>query len=117
MNKRHFGREPALAGWFGYIKEKQFDMSLRFEHSKNAGGWQISSPAILSAAPLEGSLKILMEVGIDAIRAKSLKMTSYLTSLVDKSSPSALSTSQSERQERKHGEEAMSPLNTRKRYA
>lgn len=83
VNKRHFGREPALAGWFGYVKERQFDMSLRFEHSKNAGGWQISSPAILSGAPLEGSLKILLEVGIEAIRYKSLKMTSYLTSLVD----------------------------------
>jgi len=58
-------------------------MSLRFEHSENAGGWQISSPTILSAAPLEGSLKILLEAGIDAIRTKSLKMTSYLTSLVD----------------------------------
>ena len=83
VNKRHFASEPALAGWFGYVKEKQFDMSLKFEHSENAGGWQISSPAILSAAPLEGSLKILTEAGIDAIRAKSLKMTSYLTSLVD----------------------------------
>jgi kynureninase len=83
INKRHFGREPALAGWFGYVKEKQFDMSLKFEHSENAGGWQISSPAILSAAPLEGSLRISLEAGIDAIRAKSLKMTSYLMSLVD----------------------------------
>jgi kynureninase len=83
VNKKHFGREPALAGWFGNVKEKQFDMSLRFEHSENAGGWQISSPAILSAAPLEGSLKIFLEAGIDAIRAKSLKMTSYLMSLVD----------------------------------
>jgi len=83
VNKKHFGREPALAGWFGYVKEKQFDMSLRFEHSENAGGWQISSPTILSSAPLEGSLKILLEAGIDAIRTKSLKMTSYLTSLVD----------------------------------
>jgi len=83
VNKKHFGREPALAGWFGYVKEKQFDMSLRFEHSENAGGWQISSPTILSSAPLEGSLKILLEAGIDALRTKSLKMTSYLTSLVD----------------------------------
>ena len=83
VNKRHFNREPALAGWFGYIKEKQFDMSLSFEHSKNAGGWQISSPTILSAAPLEGSLKTLLEAGMNSMRAKSLKMTSYLISLVD----------------------------------
>jgi len=83
INKKHFGREPALAGWFGYIKAKQFDMSLSFKHSKSAGGWQISSPAILSSAPIEGSLKIILEAGIEAIRKKSLKMTSYLMYLVD----------------------------------
>ena len=83
VNKRHFTREPALAGWFGYVKEKQFDMSLKFEHSENAGGWQISSPAILSSAPLEGSLNIFLEAGIEAIRVKSLKMTAYMMSLAD----------------------------------
>ena len=83
VNKEHFDREPALVGWFGYVKEKQFDMSLEFEHSRNAGGWQISSPAILSSAPLEGSLKVTLDAGIEAIREKSLKMTSYLIYLVD----------------------------------
>jgi kynureninase len=83
INKKHFDRKPALAGWFGYVKDKQFDMSLDFEHSKSAGGWQISSPAILSSAPVEGALKIILEAGIEAIRKKSLKMTSYLMYLVD----------------------------------
>jgi len=83
INKKHFDHEPALAGWFGYVKDKQFDMSLNFEHSKSAGGWQISSPAILSSAPIEDSLKIIIEAGIGAIRKKSLKMTSYLMYLVD----------------------------------
>lgn len=83
LNKKHFDHEPAMAGWFGYVKEKQFDMSLNFEHSHSAGGWQISSPAILSSAPLEGSLKIILEAGIEAIRRKSLKITSYLIYLVD----------------------------------
>lgn len=54
VNKKHFNREPALTGWFGYIKEKQFDMSLGFEHARTAGGWQMSSPAIMSLAPIEG---------------------------------------------------------------
>jgi len=83
VNRKHFHNEPALAGWFGYVKEKQFNMSLDFEHSRNAGGWQISSPAILSSAPLEGSLRVTLEAGIEAIREKSLKMTSYLMYLVD----------------------------------
>jgi len=83
VNKKHFDREPALAGWFGYVKDKQFDMSLHFEHSRSAGGWQISSPAILSSAPVEGSLKVILEAGIEAVREKSLRMTSYLMYLVD----------------------------------
>jgi len=83
INKKHFDREPALAGWFGYVKDKQFDMSLDFEHAKSAGGWQISSPAILSSAPIEGSLEMILEAGMEAIRTKSLKMTSYLIYLVD----------------------------------
>jgi len=83
VNRKHFDREPALAGWFGYVKERQFDLALNFEHAKSAGGWQISSPAILSSAPVEGSLDIILEAGIEAIRLKSLKMTSYLIHLVD----------------------------------
>jgi len=83
VNKKHFDHEPALTGWFGQVKEKQFDMSLNFEHSKSAGGWQISSPAVLSLAPIEGSLKIILEAGIEGIREKSLKMTSYLIYLTD----------------------------------
>jgi len=83
VNKEHFNREPALAGWFGYVKDKQFDMRLSFDHARSAGGWQISSPTMLSSAPLEGALKIILEAGIDRIRAKSLKMTFYLIYLVD----------------------------------
>jgi len=37
----------------------------------------------LSLAPVEGALKITLEAGIEAIRKKSLKMTSYLIYLVD----------------------------------
>jgi kynureninase len=83
VNRRHFEREPGLAGWFGFKKERQFEMLLDFEHEPSAGGWQISSPAILSAAPIEGALQILREAGIDAVREKSLRMTSYLIHLVD----------------------------------
>jgi kynureninase len=83
VNRIHFEREPVLAGWFGYRKDKQFEMLTEFDHQLGAGGWQISSPCILSAAPLEGSLRIIDEAGIDAIREKSVKMTSYLMALTD----------------------------------
>ena len=83
INKKHFEKEPLMAGWFGYKKEKQFEMSLEFDHEHSAGGWQISSPGILGLAPLEGSLKILNEAGIEQIRAKSAKLTSYFIYLID----------------------------------
>ncbi|TVR43772.1 MAG: kynureninase [Bacteroidia bacterium] len=82
VNQKHFGKEPLMAGWFGYVKEKQFDMSLHFDHAKSAGGWQISSPGILGSSTMEGSLKIINEAGIEAIRQKSLLLTSFLVELM-----------------------------------
>jgi len=78
INKKHFNRDPGLTGWFGYVKEKQFEMLLDFEHAKSAGGWQMSSSNILCSAPIEGALEVTIKAGITRIRKKSIKMTSYL---------------------------------------
>jgi kynureninase len=83
INRRHFHRRPEITGWFGCRKDKQFEMTLEFEPQQTAGGWQISSPGILGSAPLEGALGILLEAGVDNIRAKSMALTSYLIYLVD----------------------------------
>jgi kynureninase len=83
LNKRHFDKEPGLAGWFGYNKEKQFDLRVEFEPAQNAGGWQISAPSILSAAALGGALELLLEAGIEAVREKSIALTSYLSFLFE----------------------------------
>lgn len=83
INKKHFGKEPLLAGWFGYVKDKQFDMSLQFEHAQSAGGWQISSPTVLSSSTMEGALQITLEAGIENIREKSLMLTTYFMKLVE----------------------------------
>src|SRR6056297_4026401 len=74
LNEKHFEREPKLAGWFGYRKNKQFDLLVDFENEKNAGGWQISTPGILGIAPIEGALNITLEAGIENIREKSKKL-------------------------------------------
>lgn len=84
IHQRHFHLEPALAGWFGYVKEKQFQMNLHFEHSASAGGWQLGTPCVLSAATLDGALRIQEEAGIDRIREKSLKLTDFLMDLTDR---------------------------------
>lgn len=82
LNRRHFEETPMLPGWFGFHKDRQFDMLPVFEHQKSAGGWQISSPTILGAAPIEGSLRVIQEAGIRRIRDKSLGMTTYLMQLL-----------------------------------
>ncbi|HAA47586.1 MAG TPA: kynureninase [Synergistaceae bacterium] len=83
VNRRHFGKMPALAGWFGYEKARQFDMNLEFVPAGTAGAWQISSPSILGSAAAGGALKVTLEAGIDRIRAKSLELTSFFMRLVD----------------------------------
>ncbi len=82
INKKHFDKTPATPGWFGYVKEKQFDMLLDFEHARSAGGWQISSPGTLGSSTMEGSLNILLEAGIENIRKKSLKLTDFFLELL-----------------------------------
>jgi kynureninase len=84
VNERHFGTEPLLAGWFGCRKDRQFEMLNQFIHESHAGAWQISSPGILGGAPLEGSLQITLEAGIERIREQSLKLTSFLAEGIKK---------------------------------
>ncbi len=85
LNERYFDKEPKLKGWFGYEKEKQFELNLDFIHQKSAGGWQISSPAILNSAPLLGSIETINKAGIENIRSKSKKITAYFIRLVKES--------------------------------
>ena len=83
VHPRHRDRWPALRGWWGYDKDRQFDMAPTFAPAATAGRWQISTVPLLTAAALRGSLRIFTEVGIAAIRAKSLALTSYMIDLLE----------------------------------
>jgi kynureninase len=83
LNRRHFGRPPALAGWFSSRKDVQFDMALDLTPAPDAGAMQIGTPHVLSMAALDGALDLIHEAGIDRLRAKSLRLTRYLIDLVD----------------------------------
>ncbi|OYR49341.1 kynureninase [Halorubrum sp. Ea8] len=81
--ERHHGLTPALAGWWGHEKATQFEMRMTYTPADSAGAWQIGTPPLLAAAPLEGSVELLRESGIDRLRAKSLALTDFLIALVD----------------------------------
>lgn len=83
LHPRHSGQDPALAGWWGYRKDRQFAMVHEWEGAEGAGAFQVSTVPVLSTAGLLGSLTITREAGIGAIRDKSLAQTEYLMSLVE----------------------------------
>ena len=81
--RHHANHAPGLRGWWGSDKARQFDMQLEFTPATSAGAWQISTPSVLGAAALYGSLGLIKAAGLDALRRKSLDLTGYLIYLAD----------------------------------
>jgi kynureninase len=82
---------PRLAGWFGNDPATRFRLHLEpeFIPVPSADGWQISNPPIFSMAPLRASLSIFDEAGgMEALRAKSIKLTGYLQFLLERAGQS-----------------------------
>ncbi len=71
-----------FAGWWGHDKATRFLMGPEFHPIRGAEGWQISNPPILQMAALRASLEIFDEVGMSALREKSVKLTGYLEFLL-----------------------------------
>src|SRR5882724_1985281 len=77
---------PRLAGWFGNDPNTRFLLHLEpeFVPVASADGWQISNPPIFSMAPLRVSLAMFDQAGgMESLRAKSVRVTTYLEFLLD----------------------------------
>ncbi|WP_433324053.1 kynureninase [Spirillospora sp. CA-294931] len=81
VHERHTGDPsvPKLAGWWGTDPTTRFRMGPRFSPPASADAWQLSNPPILAMAPVLASLEIFDRVGMDALRAKSERLTAYLS--------------------------------------
>ncbi len=89
LNRRHFGRAPGLAGWWGVRPERRFAMPAEHEPANGAAALQVGTPHILSLAPLLGSLELMAEAGgVEALRVKSLALTEFLLERIDAELPS-----------------------------
>jgi kynureninase len=87
VHQNHHARVPGLPGWWGHQKATQFEMRNEFTPAQGAGAYQMGTPSILALAGLEGALNIFAETSMEAIRQRSLELTSCLIELADKHLP------------------------------
>ncbi len=75
--------QPQLAspiwGWFG--QKGQFDFGLDYRPADGITRFLAGTPPILSLAPVEVGVELLLEAGMDRLRAKSVRQTEYLIGL------------------------------------
>ena len=85
VHQRH-GNNPNLprfAGWWGHDEAHRFEMRKGFIPMEGAAGWQLSNAQIFSFAAFKASLDIFDEVGMEALRQKSILLIDYLLFLMD----------------------------------
>jgi kynureninase len=85
VHERHLADRslPKLAGWWSTDPMTRFDMAPTVSPVDTADAWALSNPSILALAPVLASLPMFEQVGISALRAKSVRLTGYLEALLD----------------------------------
>ncbi len=73
--------QPPIWGWFGQRSPFAFD--LEYAPSEGIRHLLVSSPPILSMLAIEPAVDHILAAGIERIRHKSVRLTSYLIYLID----------------------------------
>lgn len=68
-------------GWFG--QRAPFDFDLEYEPAEGVARFLVGTPPVLSLLAMESALDLTLQAGIERIRQKSVRLTSYLVYLVD----------------------------------
>lgn len=67
-----------LAGWWGHNKSTRFQMGPDFDPITSAESWSMSNAPVFNMVAHKVSLDMFSEVGMDALRKKSLQLTAFL---------------------------------------
>jgi kynureninase len=80
--QRHHGRlRQPIWGWIG--RKDAFDMGPGYDPADGIRSFISGTPPILAMVPLEASLDLLEEAGIDAVREKSIALTEFAVRIAD----------------------------------
>lgn len=74
---------PRLEGWWSTEPSSRFEMRPESEPQRSADAWSMSNPPIFAMGPVRTSLQIFDEVGMAALRARSLRLTGYTRGLLE----------------------------------
>ncbi|MEP7322374.1 MAG: kynureninase [Saprospiraceae bacterium] len=85
IHEKHFNNTEIqrLEGWWGHDKERRFLMEPDFIPMQGAEAWQVSGPPTFSLAGMKAALEDFEAIGMKALRDKSIKLTSYLYSMME----------------------------------
>ncbi len=72
---------PPIQGWMA--QTDQFEMGPAFRPRSGIEGWQVGTPGIIGLTAAEAGIELVAEAGIEAIRAKSMALTTYAIELLD----------------------------------
>jgi kynureninase len=73
---------PRLNGWWGAVPNHRFDPTGPFVPDAGAAAWKMSTSPLLNMVALAESLRIFDEVGMSALRERSIRLTGYLETLL-----------------------------------
>ena len=85
MHEKHAHNKDLkkFSGWWSHNKATRFNMRQDLDIIPGAEGYQLSNPPILSMAAIKASLDMFNEVGMEALRGKSEKLTGYFEFLLN----------------------------------
>jgi kynureninase len=72
---------PPIQGWFA--QREQFDMGPTFQRQPGIAGWLVGTPGVIALTSAQAGIEVVAEAGMDAIRAKGIKLTEYAIALTD----------------------------------
>ncbi len=79
-------RQP-IQGWLG--SRTPFEMGQGYEPAQGIRGWLSGTPPMVGLQAMRDMIALIDEVGLDAVRTKSVALTGHAIALVDEHLPSA----------------------------